>query len=46
MIHLLQVLPLLLLGFWGLMGTNLNLRGLLHLQPQVVPVDQEKIEAN
>jgi len=41
MIHILQVLPLLVLGFWGLMGTNLSLRGLLR-QQQVVPVEQEK----
>jgi hypothetical protein len=42
MIHILQVLPLLVLGFWGLMGTNLSLRGLLR-QQQVVPVEQEKL---
>lgn len=41
MIHILQVIPLLFLGFWGLMGTNLSLRGLLHQQQQVVPVEQE-----
>lgn len=41
MIHILQVIPLLFLGFWGLMGTNLSLRGLLHPQQQVVPVEQE-----
>jgi len=42
MIHILQVIPLLFLGFWGLMGTNLSLlRGLLHKQQQVVPVEQE-----
>jgi uncharacterized protein (TIRG00374 family) len=40
MIHILQVLPLLVLGFWGLMGTNLSLRGLLH-QQQVMPVEQD-----
>ena len=41
MIHILQVLPLLILGFWGLMGTNLSLRGLLHQQQQVVRVEQD-----
>ena len=41
MIHILQVLPLLILGFWGLMGTNLSLRGLLRQQPQVVRVEQD-----
>ena len=41
MIHILQVLPLLILGFWGLMGTNLNLRGLLRQQQQVVRVEQD-----
>ncbi len=42
MIHILQVLPLLILGFWGLMGTNLSLRGLLHKQQQqVVRVEQD-----
>jgi uncharacterized protein (TIRG00374 family) len=41
MIHILQVLPLLLLGLWGLMGTNLSLRGLVRQQQQVVPVDQD-----
>ena len=42
MIHILQVLPLLILGFWGLMGTNLSLRGLLHQQqPQVVRIEQD-----
>ena len=42
MIHILQVLPLLILGFWGLMGTNLSLRGLLHQQQQqVVHVEQD-----
>ncbi len=41
MVHILQVIPLLFLGFWGLMGTNLNLRGLLRKQPQAVPVEQE-----
>ena len=41
MIHILQVLPLLLLGLWGLMGTNLSLPGLVRQQQQVVPVDQD-----
>jgi len=42
MIHILQVLPLLILGFWGLMGTNLSLRGLLRQQQQqVVRVEQD-----
>ena len=39
MIHILQVLPLLVLGFWGAMGTNLNLRSLLRQKQQVVPVE-------
>ena len=41
MIHILQVLPLLILGFWGAMGTNLNLRSLLRQKQQVVPVEQD-----
>jgi uncharacterized protein (TIRG00374 family) len=41
MIHILQVLPLLVLGFWGAMGTNLNLRSLLRQKQQVVPVEQD-----
>ena len=42
MIHILQVLPLLILGLWGLMGTNISLRGLLHQQQQkVVLVEQD-----
>jgi len=42
MVHILQIIPLIFLGFWGLMGTNLSLRGLLRRQPQVVPVEQDK----
>lgn len=41
MIHILQVLPLLVLGFWGAMDTNLNLRSLLRQKQQVVPVEQD-----
>ena len=41
MIHILQVIPLLVLGFWGVMGTNLNFRSLLRQGQQVVPVEQE-----
>jgi uncharacterized protein (TIRG00374 family) len=40
MFHILQVLPLIVLGFWGLIGTNLSLRGLVR-QQQAVPVEQE-----
>jgi uncharacterized protein (TIRG00374 family) len=42
MVHILQIIPLIFLGFWGLMRTNLSLRGLLRRQPQAVPVDQNK----
>lgn len=41
MVHILQVIPLLFLGFWGLISTNINLRGLLQLKPQPVPVEQD-----
>ena len=41
MIHILQVIPLVFLGFWGVLGTNLNLRGMFQ-QRQVVPVEQEQ----
>ncbi|MCJ7535813.1 MAG: lysylphosphatidylglycerol synthase transmembrane domain-containing protein [Anaerolineales bacterium] len=41
MIHILQVIPLLFLGFWGVLGTNLSLRGLLQQRQQVVLIEQE-----
>ena len=41
MIHILQIFPLMFLGFWGLLRTNLSVRGLLR-QRQAVPVVQEK----
>ena len=41
MFHILQVIPLIFLGFWGLMGTKLSLRGLFNFQPQAVPIDQD-----
>jgi len=41
MVHILQVIPLLFLGLWGFLGTNLSLRGLLQQRQQVVPVEQE-----
>lgn len=40
MFHILQVLPLIVLGFWGMMGTNLSLRGLVR-QQQTVPIEQD-----
>ena len=41
MVHILQVIPLLFLGFWGVLGTNLSLRGLLQQRQQVVLIEQE-----
>ena len=41
MFHILQIIPLILLGIWGVLGTNLSLPGLLRQQKQAVPVEQE-----
>lgn len=40
MVHVLQVIPLIILGLWGAMGTNLTLRG-VYQQKQAVHVDGE-----
>jgi uncharacterized protein (TIRG00374 family) len=41
MFHVLQVIPLVILGIWGLISTDLNLWGLLRQKKQVVPVEQD-----
>jgi uncharacterized protein (TIRG00374 family) len=41
MFHILQIIPLILLGIWGVLGTNLSLPGLLRQQKQAVPVEQD-----
>jgi uncharacterized membrane protein YbhN (UPF0104 family) len=40
MIHILQVIPLIVLGTWGVLGTNLTLRGLFN-QRQAVRIEEE-----
>lgn len=40
MIHILQVIPLLALGVWGILGTNITLRG-LYRERQLVRVEGE-----
>jgi uncharacterized protein (TIRG00374 family) len=42
MFHILQIVPLILLGIWGVLGSNLSLPGLLRQQKQAVPVEQDK----
>jgi uncharacterized protein (TIRG00374 family) len=39
-VHILQVIPLMVLGIWGSLSTNLNLRS-VYKQRQMVPVDQD-----
>ncbi len=41
MVHILQVIPLVVLGIWGAMGTNLTLRTLFQ-QRQTVPVEGDE----
>ena len=41
MVHILQVIPLIVLGIWGALGTNLHLRTLFQ-QRQTVPVEGDK----
>jgi uncharacterized protein (TIRG00374 family) len=40
MVHILQVIPLIFLGAWGILGTNLTLRGVFN-QRQTVRVEDE-----
>jgi uncharacterized protein (TIRG00374 family) len=41
MVHILQVIPLIVLGIWGALGTNLTLRTLFQ-QRQAVPVEGDE----
>ena len=41
MIHVLQVIPLIVLGIWGALGTDLSLRG-VYRQKQTVLVDSNE----
>ena len=41
MVHILQVIPLIVLGIWGALGTNLTLRTLFQ-QHQTVPVEGDE----
>lgn len=44
MIHVLQVIPLIVLGIWGALGTDLTLRG-VYRQKQAVLVDSSDVKA-